>query len=108
MPNMRLVACKWVALMIGLVILQAGFLEKGMNLYAQGSTAAIQGTVRDSTGAVIPGATVTATNQETNLQRTVQSSSAGFYQIPNLPPGQPLHPRRQALAVSDCCQKVSC
>ena len=89
MPNMRVVTCNWVvrSLMIVLVILQAGFLEKGMNLYAQGSAAAIQGTVRDSTGAVIPGASVTATNQETNLQRIVQSSSAGFYQIPNLPPG---------------------
>ena len=54
---------------------------------AQG-TAEIQGIVTDSTGAVIPGATVTATNIETNLQRTATTGSAGLYVIPNLPPGR--------------------
>ena len=58
------------------------------DLQAQGTGAAIQGTVSDGTGAVIPGATITATNMETNLQRTVTSSSAGLYVAPNLPPGK--------------------
>ena len=56
-------------------------------LYAQGTTAEIQGRVTDSTGAVIPDATVTVTNLETGLHRTVTSSSVGLYVIPNLPPG---------------------
>lgn len=60
----------------------------GPAVYAQGTGAAMQGTVTDSTGAVVPGATVTASNTETNLQRTVQSSSRGFYLISNLPPGR--------------------
>ena len=58
------------------------------SLLAQSSGASIQGTVTDSTGAVIPGATVTATNTETNLQRGAESGSAGLYVIPNLPPGK--------------------
>src|SRR5713226_2530274 len=55
---------------------------------AQGTGGQIQGIVTDSTGAVIPGATVTATNTETNLQRTATSGSAGIYVIPNLPPAR--------------------
>src|SRR2546425_10768447 len=57
-------------------------------LYAQGVAAAIQGTVRDSTGAVIPGAMITAINTETNLRRTATSNEAGLFSIPNLPPGK--------------------
>src|SRR5437016_4403129 len=46
-------------------------------LYAQGVGAAIQGTVRDSTSAIIPGATITAIRTETNLRRTATSNEAG-------------------------------
>jgi hypothetical protein len=48
---------------------------------------AIVGTVKDATGAVIPNAKVTATNQATNIATTRTSSSAGFYSITPLPPG---------------------
>src|SRR5882672_4390096 len=54
-------------------------------LYAQ--SAAIQGTVRDTTGAVVPGATITVILTETNLQRTAASNSAGLFSVPDLPPG---------------------
>ena len=58
------------------------------NLHAQTMAATIQGTVTDATGAVVPGATVTATNQENGLQRTTTSSGTGSFSMPNLPPGQ--------------------
>jgi len=48
---------------------------------------AITGTVSDSTGAVIPGATVTATNAATNVATTRTSSSAGAFTIAPIPPG---------------------
>src|SRR3989454_8019702 len=57
-------------------------------LDAQGVGAAIQGTVRDSTGAIIPGATITAIRTETNLRRTARSNEAGLFSIPDLPPGK--------------------
>jgi Carboxypeptidase regulatory-like domain len=57
-------------------------------LSAQGVRAAIQGTVRDSSGAVIPGAMITVTSTETNLQRTATSNDAGFFAVPDLPPGK--------------------
>jgi hypothetical protein len=58
------------------------------DLYAQGVGAAIQGTVRDSTGAVIPGAAITAIKTETNLRRTARSNEVGLFSIPDLPPGK--------------------
>ena len=51
------------------------------------STATIVGQVVDPQGAVIPGATVTATNIATGVGRTVTTTSSGNYVIPNLVPG---------------------
>jgi hypothetical protein len=50
-------------------------------------TAAVKGTVADSTGAVIPQATITARNLATNGSRTVESSATGTFTIPALPVG---------------------
>ncbi|MBI3895656.1 MAG: TonB-dependent receptor [Acidobacteria bacterium] len=51
---------------------------------AQVTTGTILGTVSDSTGAVIPGATVTIRNVETGISRTVTSDAAGHYRAPQL------------------------
>src|SRR5437660_1416387 len=47
----------------------------------------IAGETRDSTGAVITGAIVTAVNSGTNASRVVSSNDAGAYSFPSLPPG---------------------
>src|SRR3989475_2446488 len=57
-------------------------------LHAQRGAATISGTVRDTTGAVIPGAMIQATNTETNLRRNASSNEAGVFSIPDLPPGK--------------------
>ena len=49
--------------------------------------ASVQGTVRDTTDAVVSGATVTVTNQETAKEQTVAASEDGFYRVSGLPPG---------------------
>src|SRR6202451_2074786 len=55
---------------------------------AQGeTTSAIVGEVRDTTNAVVPGVTVTITNHETGLKRTVQTDEAGRFNFPQLKPG---------------------
>lgn len=54
---------------------------------AQVPSGAISGTVRDSSGAVVAGATVTVTSRETALVRTVQSGADGHYQLSSLPVG---------------------
>ncbi|HEX2267952.1 MAG TPA: carboxypeptidase regulatory-like domain-containing protein, partial [Pyrinomonadaceae bacterium] len=49
--------------------------------------AGIQGTVADSTGALVPDATVTLTNKETGAKQTTTTSGDGFYRLSGLPPG---------------------
>src|SRR5215813_2470150 len=60
-----------------------------VNVMAQlGGTGAIQGTVTDPGGAVVPNATVVATNVATNVETTRQTNEAGLYVIKPLPPGE--------------------
>jgi hypothetical protein len=49
--------------------------------------AAIQGTVTDPAGAVVPAATLTLRNNETGRTQTATSGDEGFYRISELPPG---------------------
>lgn len=50
-------------------------------------TASVQGTVTDSTGAVVPNATVTMDNQATHIQQSTRSDGSGVYAFPNIPTG---------------------
>src|SRR5687767_5599494 len=54
--------------------------------WAQG-TAQLSGTVRDESGAVLPGVTVTATQTDTGLVRTAVTDETGGYLLTNLPTG---------------------
>ena len=49
--------------------------------------ATFTGRALDPQGASIPGATLTATNVETGIVRTTQTTSDGLYRFDNLPPG---------------------
>ena len=51
------------------------------------ATAQISGTVRDQSGAVLPGVDVTVTQTETGIVRTTVSNEAGAFVLPNLPIG---------------------
>jgi len=51
-------------------------------------TASINGTVTDPSGAVVPGATVAAVNEDTNASRDTQTGNTGAYSISNLVPGK--------------------
>jgi hypothetical protein len=55
--------------------------------WAQTATGQITGTVRDVTGAVIPGVKVTVTNQLTSMARETNTSETGDYVVPLLPVG---------------------
>jgi hypothetical protein len=56
-------------------------------LFAQDFRATLTGTVTDSTGAVIPDATVKATNVANNAVKEVKTTSEGAFTIPYLDPG---------------------
>jgi len=55
---------------------------------AQAVTGTILGTVTDTTGATIPGATVTLANLGTGLTRSLVTDEAGEYTAPSLPTGK--------------------
>src|SRR5579862_6085137 len=51
------------------------------------STATLEGTITDATGAVVPGAKIVVHNLGTGEERTAQTDSAGVYVVPSLPVG---------------------
>lgn len=69
---------RWVAL----VVLLAG------TAAAQTTTATLQGLVRDTSGAVLPGVTVTVRSPETGFTRTVTTDGKGEYYVTFIPVGR--------------------
>jgi hypothetical protein len=59
----------------------------GVAFAQQGSSGALNGVVRDASGAVIPGATVVATELSTNVSKSTKTTGSGDYTFPALPPG---------------------
>src|SRR5438093_13659705 len=51
------------------------------------ATAQVSGTVRDVSGAVLPGVQITATQTDTGISRTTVTNESGFYVLPSLPLG---------------------
>src|SRR5687767_11592654 len=54
---------------------------------AQANAADLKGYVRDPSGAVVVGATVTARNPATNISLSVTTNDEGYYNLVSLPPG---------------------
>jgi Carboxypeptidase regulatory-like domain len=59
----------------------------GVCAYPQGNTGRILGTATDQSGAIIAGATVTVTDVQRGISRTLTADDAGQYAAPNLLPG---------------------
>src|SRR5690348_11660791 len=72
-----------VSLLALLVVLGASEL-----MLAQSSNGSISGTITDSTGAVVSGATIDGTSQATGQTVTATSGGAGDYAVNALKPGQ--------------------
>ena len=71
---------------IGAALLVSIFLVS-IPVLSQSSNGTISGTVADASGAVVPGVTVTATNNATGIVTTVLSNDAGVYNFASLLPG---------------------
>ena len=67
---------------------------------AQITRGAVSGTVRDATGAVVPGASVTVTNMDTNISRSVVTDAQGFFRVPG-PRARPLRCQGRAQRLLD-------
>src|SRR5438094_1526154 len=71
-----------------LLLIASAWILLGSSLgFGQGATASITGTVRDSSGAVLPGATIIAKHVDSGLTRTVISTENGGYGLELLPIG---------------------
>src|SRR5438874_2835213 len=57
-------------------------------VFAQTSTATILGVLKDTTGALIPGVSITIKHTDTGQTRTAISSETGDYNVPLLPVGE--------------------
>ncbi|MDM7923840.1 MAG: TonB-dependent receptor [Pyrinomonadaceae bacterium] len=77
MGNLLSRAVAFVAVMLSLSVLAA----------AQGTTSRMTGTVTDSSGAAVAGATVTLTNEGTNTSFTATTNSSGVYVFDLIQPG---------------------
>ncbi|MGC2725956.1 MAG: TonB-dependent receptor, partial [Candidatus Acidiferrales bacterium] len=75
-----------VVLRVAAVVMFMSALMVPSLAHAQG-TASINGTVTDPSGAVIPGASVSATNEATNLIRETATAGDGTYSVVSLAPG---------------------
>jgi len=74
---------KFFALVV--VLIFAGGMSLGQATSVNGG--AIQGTITDPTGAIIPGADVTITGTNTGSVKVIKTDSAGFYSVGPLIPG---------------------
>ncbi len=73
---------QWVLALIGIAL----FLLSGPKAHAQ-TTGQLTGTVQDPSGAVVPNAQVTLTDEATGTLRIVQTNRQGIYAFPALVPG---------------------
>ncbi len=73
--NLRVAAIVWGVLLVPALS------------FAQSVSGDLAGTVYDASGAAVPNADITATNEATSVVTPVKSTSAGDYRIPNLPAG---------------------
>jgi hypothetical protein len=72
--NLRL----FIVLIFGLSTCEVAFAQ---------AVSQISGTTRDSSGAVVPGVSITATQADTGIKRTAVTDETGSYVLPNLPIG---------------------
>ena len=56
------------------------------NMWAQGGTGELSGVVTDPSGAVVPNAQITLSNNATGDKRTAVTTGAGIYRFSALPP----------------------
>src|SRR5690242_15455434 len=58
-----------------------------MNACGQAITGTLSGTVKDASGALLPGVTIEVQNTDTGVDRMLTTDERGYYVVPNLNPG---------------------
>ncbi|HEY6305964.1 MAG TPA: carboxypeptidase regulatory-like domain-containing protein [Candidatus Angelobacter sp.] len=78
--------CRWLARFL-LFVIAGGVLIPARALAQGETTSSIIGEVRDTNGALDPGATVTIANRDTGMKRSVKTDGLGCFNFPQLKPG---------------------
>ncbi len=78
----------WIDMRRGVLLCLALALLFSLPLIGQTVSGTIQGTVTDSTGAALPGVTITIRDQDTGFQRVVVTNERGNYSAPFVPIGK--------------------
>jgi hypothetical protein len=76
----------WLSVCAAIVMVVALVLS-GPTAVAQSSAASLDGTVLDTSGALVPGSTITLRNQASGDERTATSNAEGFFSFAAVPPG---------------------
>src|SRR5438552_14144080 len=74
--------------MIGILLVAVSLIAARPIASAQTTTSTLSGVMRDSSGAVIPGAKIIIRNSSTGATRETNTDEAGRYNLTNLGPGQ--------------------
>jgi hypothetical protein len=82
----RFVVCKIARVACSALLLATVTCLLSGGLFAQITSGSIFGSVKDSSGAYISGATVTVTSGAIGVTRTMNTSESGAFAFPNLPP----------------------
>ncbi|MBA3716082.1 MAG: carboxypeptidase regulatory-like domain-containing protein, partial [Pyrinomonadaceae bacterium] len=77
-PNLHPSRAMLLGLLLGLC---------GVSALAQETRSTILGTVKDTAGAVVPGATVEVTSTDTNTATRLTTNDSGYFEAPYLLPG---------------------
>ena len=70
------------------MVLCFGFLIASGVVRAQTTTGAVSGVVKDESGAVLPGVSITIISKETSAKRTAITDDSGFFKVPQLSVGR--------------------
>jgi hypothetical protein len=81
--NLTRTFCKWNMPILAIAV-ALGIVMYCSIALAQSGAGSIQGTVTDTTGAVIPGASINVVQLSTNATFNTRSNGVGFYQVPSL------------------------
>src|SRR5271155_4955624 len=79
--SLKAVTLALLGLILGVAMCRTAAAQAGT------AAAALNGTVRDASGAVVPGATVALTNTKTGFRQVTESNSTGNYTLVNISPG---------------------
>ncbi|HSL21484.1 MAG TPA: TonB-dependent receptor [Vicinamibacterales bacterium] len=78
--------CRLSSVFLGVLVVLVATVSAAAG-QSRATTADLSGLVVDQSGAILPGASVTATNAATGLERTAETGGDGRFTLPALPPG---------------------